>query len=116
MPAAAEGAKRQRPAADPLEVELVAGEEEEHAEAEVGEEIDEVVGFGQVQHVGADDYPQQQLDHDDRRRETPRQDGDRDRGKGGDHDDDEERLGVDLDQGARSYVRSPSRYDGGGPC
>ncbi len=84
---------------DPLEVDLVAGEEEEHAEAEVGEEIDEVIRLGEAEDFGADDDPQQQLDDDDRRCELSRYDGDRDRRRSGDHDDDEEGLAVDLDQG-----------------
>ena len=50
----------------PLEVDLVAGEEEQHAEPEVGEEVDEVVALGEPEHLGADHDPEQQFDHDDR--------------------------------------------------
>ena len=80
----AERAELQRRPLDPLEVDLVAGEEEEHAEAEVGEEFDEVGGLGQVEDFGADDDPQQQLDHDHRGRKPLRHDRDRDRGQGRD--------------------------------
>ena len=68
----AERAELQRLALDPLEVDLVAGEEEEHPEAEVGEEVDEVVGVGEVEDFGADEDPEQQLDDDHRRREALR--------------------------------------------
>ena len=66
----APGAEPQRPALDPLEVDLVAGEEEEHAEAEVGEEVDEFVVVGEVEDFRADHDPQHQLEHHDRRREA----------------------------------------------
>ena len=95
----AEGAELQRLAPDPLEVDLVAGEEEEHPEAEVGEEFDEVVAVGEAEDFGPDQDPQHQLDHDDRRREAFRDDGDGDRGDRGDGDDREEGAGVDLYRG-----------------
>ncbi len=95
----APGAELERFAADPLEVDLVAGEEEEHPQAEVGEEFDEAVGPGKIEDFGADDDPQQQLDDDNRRREARGNNGDGDRRDGGDRDDDEEGVGVDVDQG-----------------
>ena len=91
------GAKPQRPAPDSLEIDLVAGEEEEHAEAEVGEEVNEVIGLGDVEDLGADENAQEQLDDDDGRREAARHQRHRDGREGRDHDDDEKRLCVDVD-------------------
>ena len=45
----AENGKPKRAPADPLEVDLVAGEEEEHAQPETREEVEEVVGIGETQ-------------------------------------------------------------------
>ena len=94
-----EGAEPHRLAPDPLEVDLVAGEEEEHPEAEVGEEFDEAVGPGDVENLGADQDAEQELDDDHRGHEAARHGGDGHRRKRGGEDDDEEGLGVDVKQG-----------------
>jgi hypothetical protein len=62
------GAEREREPANPVEVDLLAGEEEEHPQAEVREELDEVVDMGQTHDLRTDQDPQQQLDDDDRGR------------------------------------------------
>ena len=98
----ADRAEPQRPPADPLEVDLVAGEEEEHPEAEVREELDELICGRDVEKVGADEDSQQQLEDDDRRREAPGEDRDGQRGDRRHHDDDEEGACVDRDHRARS--------------
>jgi hypothetical protein len=81
----------QRRAADPPQVDLVAGEEEEHPEAEVGEELREVIDMPDPQHVRADDDPKHELE-DDRRHDEPASRPDRGEGARhgcGDHDDEE---------------------------
>ena len=108
-------AELQRPPADPLEVDLIAGEEEEHAEAEVGEEFDEAVFARDVEHVGADQDPEAELDDDHRRHEAAGDEGHRGRGDGGHEDDDEEGLGVDGDQGGKTLWARPGRIPCG-PC
>ena len=90
-------AELHRPALDPFEVDLVAGEVEEHPEPEVGEEFDEVVGVGEVEDLRADQDPQEELEDDHRRRIAFRDDRDGDRGDRGDQDDREERGRVDVD-------------------
>jgi hypothetical protein len=80
------------------EVDLVAGEEEQHPEAEVREELDEVVRLGEPEHVGPDDDAEEDLDHDDRHRQEAAQQR---RGQRGDrrHGDDREEVArVDPDQ------------------
>ena len=59
-------------ASDPLEVDLVAGEEEEHAEPEVREEVEELVGLREAQHVGTDQDPEDDLEDHDRQRQAGR--------------------------------------------
>jgi hypothetical protein len=95
----ADGAQLERAAADPLEVDLIAGEEEEHSEPEVGEEFGEVVDVGEAEDVRSDRDPHHQLEHDDGRGEALGHDRDRDRGDRGDHHHGEEGAGVDLDGG-----------------
>jgi hypothetical protein len=86
-----------RLAADALEVDLIAGEEEEHPQAEVGEEVDEAVGAGDVENLRADEDSEEELDHDHRGREPAGDNGDGDCRQRRDQDDDEKGLGVDLD-------------------
>ena len=62
----AENGQPQRAAADALEVDLVAGEEEEHAQAEAREELEEVVWLGQAQQLGADHDAEHDLDDHNR--------------------------------------------------
>ena len=85
----------ERVSGDPADVDLVAGEEEQQAEPEIGEELEELGGL-QAEHLRADHDAQQHLD-DDRRDEHASaaeqgRDGARDRG---DADDDEEVLRID---------------------
>jgi hypothetical protein len=94
----AEHGETQRPAHDPVQVDLVAGEEEQHPEAEVREEVDELRDV-QAEHLRADDDAEQQFDHD-RRQQQPaagHQCGHRPR-DGGRRDDDEEVRRLDLDR------------------
>ena len=106
----APGAERERLAPDPLEVDLVAGEEEQHPEPEVGEEVDELVGLGEAEHLGPDHDPEDQLDHDHRRRQPLRHHDHGDRRQGGGQDDREEGGFVDRDQtGAGLSMRRRSR-------
>jgi hypothetical protein len=89
----------QRPPSDPAEVDLVAGEEEEHPEAERGEEVGEVIRLGHVERLRPDRDPQQQLDDHHRHRDARLdQGGDRAGRRGGD-DDHEEGRRVYLDHG-----------------
>jgi hypothetical protein len=80
----------ERAAGDPAQVELVAGEEEQHPEPEVGEEPEELRRV-EPEHLRPDHDPEQQLDDDHRDEHAPAaeqgRDGARDRGDG---DDDEE--------------------------
>ena len=94
-------AERERPPLDPLEVDLVAGEEEQHAEAEVREETRRGVDLGEACDLRADQDPEQQLDDDDREDEPRRDERRDDRRDGRRGDDDEERLGVDADHEMR---------------
>ena len=56
----------ERHALDPVELDLVAREEEQHAEAEIREELDELVRLREVEDLGPDDDAEHQLDHHDR--------------------------------------------------
>ena len=93
-----EQAEPQRLAADPAQVDLIAGEEEEHPEAETGEEIGEAVDARSVEHLGTDDHAEDELGDDGGQQQTApgdqRRDGPGD--GGGDHDD-HERPRVDPD-------------------
>jgi hypothetical protein len=109
----AQRAQLHRRPLDPLEVDLVAGEEEEHPEAEVGEEVDELVGVGELEDFGADHDSQDQLEDDDRRREALWDGGDHDRGEGGDDHDREKGVGVDRDH--RLILWRPGTISNG-PC
>ena len=86
-------------AGDPLEVDLVAGEEEQHAEPEVGEELDEV-GHLQPEHLRPDHDAEHELDDDRGNKEaTPdrdRRDGAGDRGR---RNYRQERRWLDFDRG-----------------
>ncbi len=68
---------------------------------------------GEPEDFGPDHDPEHQLEHDDRRREPFRDDGDGDRGERGDHDDREEGAGVDLDLGYRQRVNPDNPTSGG---
>jgi hypothetical protein len=108
-----------RQALDPVEVDLVAGEEEEHPEPEVGEEFDEVIGLREAEQFWADHDPQQQLEHDDGWGEALRHRGHGHRCDCSDDDDCEERPAVDLDRGCRQGEHGRPilgrRAAGGGP-
>ena len=89
----------QRLAADARDVDLVAGEEEEHAEPEVREELRERVDVGEVEHLRSDDHAEGQLDHDDRDEQVASaRHRDERRRHGRRHDDREERAGVDAER------------------
>ena len=63
-------------------------EEEQEDEADVGEELDVGVGLRDVEHLGADQDPEHDLDHDGREDDTvvnPRED--RTRRRRGEHED-----------------------------
>ena len=92
----AERRQLQRLAADALEVDLVAGEEEQHPEAEAREELDELVRLGEAEHLGPDHDPEHDLDHDDRDRQPARDAAGEQRRERGDGDDRQERSAVDL--------------------
>jgi hypothetical protein len=47
---------------DPLQIDLVAGEEEEHPKPEVRKELDELIDLSETKDLGPDSDPQQQLD------------------------------------------------------
>ena len=54
---------------DAVEFQLVARKEHEVGESHVGKGLDQSVGVCQLQDIGADKYPEQQLDHDRRNTE-----------------------------------------------
>ncbi len=90
-----------RGAGDPAQVDLAAREEEERGEPEVGEEVDELVGLGDVEHLGPDHDAEQDLD-DHRRDARPAGDVGDDRGQYRDAGDDHERREIRLHRGRLS--------------
>lgn len=106
QPAVAAEAQRRPP--DPFEVDLIAGEVEEHPEAEVGEELAEFVGCSPAEPMRPDRDAEQQLEHDDRRRDPGRQRRDGHRGDCRAQHDQEERGRVDVDQGGVNRKALPS--------
>ena len=103
------GGELQRRAADALEVDLVAGEEEQHAEAEAGEEVDELIAVREPQHVGPDHDAEDELEHDHRDDRPPPDQGDPRCGDEGDDDDREKRLGVDVHHAGSASCRVLTR-------
>ena len=87
----------QRQSCDAVQVDLVAGEEEQHAQPEAGEE-DHEVAHVQPEHLRADHHPQEQLGDDGRDEQSASGEHGcqraRERGGG---DDSEERRGLGLD-------------------
>ena len=82
--------EQQRPAADPLEVDLVAGEEEEEPEPEAREEVDELVALRESEYVRPDDDPEDELeDHDGDDHPLAAEPDDRGRERGDDDDREE---------------------------
>ena len=79
----------QRLPLDALEVDLVAGEEEEHPEPQIAEELGGVVELRDVEALRADPMPEHQLDDDDRDRQLRRDRHDHQPGQGGGADDDQ---------------------------
>ncbi len=91
----ADDAEPQRHAADPLELDLDAGEEEEEGEPEGRERLDEVVGVGEAEHLRPDDDPEHDLGDDDRHPHAAREVGEKRRGRRHRHDH-EDVLAIDL--------------------
>ena len=90
--------KPQRTAANARDVDLVAGEEEQHAQTEIGEELREVIDLRDVESLGPDHHAQHQLEHDHRQEQTaPARDGGDRPGHRPGHDDREERSRVDRE-------------------
>ena len=89
-----------------IEVDLIAGEEEQHPQPEVGEELDEVVDVGDSQPLRSDQNPEQQLDHDHRRGKSAGEHGDRDRRHGCRQHHEQERSGVYIDHSSGAYRES----------
>jgi hypothetical protein len=90
-----------------VQVDLVAGEEEQHPEPEVREELHEIRDV-QAEHLGADDDAEQQLDHDRRQQQSApcHERGHRPR-DGGRRDDDEEVRRLDLHRGQEEPAHMP---------
>ena len=104
----AEDGQPQWAAADALEVDLVAGEEEEHAEAEAGEELDEVIGLGQAEQLGSDHDAEHDLDDHNRQwQATPGHEPRQQRGERRDHGDRQEGLAVDVHHGSGRDPHAP---------
>ena len=80
----------ERLAADALEVDLVAREEEQHPEPEVGEEGDELVCLSEVEQLRSDQDSEHDLDSHDRERQAARDAARNQRGERGRRDDREE--------------------------
>jgi hypothetical protein len=69
-----------------LELDLVAGEQEQHAQSQLLEELDGLGGLGQVQHVRADHDAQRQQNHDLGNQLARHQTGEEGRQHGAQHD------------------------------
>src|SRR3954447_2412572 len=94
--------------ADPVEVDLVAGEEEQEAQAEAREEVEEVARVGQPEQRGADDDPEHDLHDHPRQRHPPCGQPRQKRGDRRHGDDGEEGAAVDVDH-------EPGAARGGAP-
>jgi hypothetical protein len=94
-----------------LEVELVAGEEEQHAEPEVAEEFGEVVYVRKAEPLGANHDAQEQLQDHDRQNQARGEERYEDGRQSSGEDDRQERACVDRRHGREvgSAVRAPTR-------
>jgi hypothetical protein len=88
------------------EIQLVAGEEEQHPQPEVAEELREVVLPREVEDIRADHDPEQQLEHHHGGRDAPRQGQRGERRHQGGNGDDQKRLCVNLDHLWSSAMKS----------
>jgi len=88
--------KLERPPANPVEVDLVPREEEQHRQAEIPEEVRELIDLRDPGNLRPDHDPEQQLDHHHRNDQPPFKHRAQDTGGGGSHDDDEKRRRIDL--------------------
>ena len=112
----------QRRAADAVELDLVAREEEEEPEPELAEELEDLVEVREAEDVGADDRSQEQLDDDDGN-DDPRVEAaggvgdERRRGCGEEHEQEGggvgHRDGGGGLYGSRGARRSPASYEAG---
>src|SRR5215207_2841840 len=102
----------ERLALDPLEVDLIAGEEEEHPEAEVAEELGRGIEPGDSGHLWADEDAEHQLDHDHRDHQAGSDDRHEQSGERRDRDDHEERRRVDADHRVPSVLAMEGNLSG----
>jgi hypothetical protein len=108
----AEQRESQRRARDPMKLDLVAGKEEQEAEAELIEKVQDLATLGQPEHVGADQRAEQDLRHGDRNHQpgaSAARDVSRDRcGRGGrQYDQERRRVRHRCLAPSPSPVRSP---------
>jgi hypothetical protein len=101
----------QRPAADPLEVDLISREQEQEREPERPEERRELVDLGQAEHLRTDQDPEQKLDDDERERDHPPDESGEQRRNHRRHHDQEEEGDRDLHGAARSVPRCTASMD-----
>jgi hypothetical protein len=103
----AECGQAQRRAGDSLEVDLVAGEEEQHSEPEVGEELDELRHVD-PEHLRPDHDAEQELDDDRREQKAARRHERRERpGRRRRRDDREEHRRLDMNGGGGHATIAP---------
>ena len=108
----AEPGQSQQPSAQPVEVDLESGEQQQEREPDHGEHLHRLVVRGPAEHLRADDDPEQDLEHDRRQSQSGERDRERrEHGDDGDHGDRRERdRHAALDREAGVHRLRPHVY------